>query len=59
LYSKQLVIDLGFVIEAQTRDELPERVLGCGRVMRITLDDELLPRWPYELDEGDEDTEVV
>ncbi|KOO21499.1 lipid binding [Chrysochromulina tobinii] len=59
LYSKQLVIDLGFVIEAQTRDELPERVLGCGRVMRIALDDELLPRWPYELDEGDEDTEVV
>ena len=59
LYSKQLVIDLGFVIEAQTRDELPERVLGCGRVMRITLDDEVLPRWPYELDEEDEDTEVV
>ena len=35
-----LVIDLAFVIEAQAADELPERVLGCGRLLHIALDDE-------------------
>ena len=49
-YSMALVVDLGFVLEAQTSDELPERVLGCGRMMHITLEDHALPRWPYELD---------
>lgn len=42
-YARSLVVDLSFVIEAQTTDELPERVLGCGRLMRIALEDSTVP----------------
>jgi len=56
-YAKQLVVDLAFVIEAQTSEELPECVLGCGRMVRISLDEDVLPKWPYEHLSQDEDEE--
>ena len=39
-YAKSLVVDLAFIVEAQTADELPERVVGCGRLMHIDLGEE-------------------
>lgn len=36
-YSRDLIIDLAFVIEGKTRLELPERVLGCVRLDCIDL----------------------
>lgn len=42
-YAKSLVVDLAFVVEAQASAELPERVLGCGRLSRIDLDEGLIP----------------
>lgn len=36
-FSRDLIIDLAFVIEAQTSMELPERVLGCVRLDCIDL----------------------
>lgn len=57
-YARSLVVDLAFVIEAQTADELPERVLGCGRIMHVTLDDRAVPTYPYEIEEEEEE-EVV
>jgi len=38
-YAKSLVVDLAFVVEAKTTEELPERVIGCGRLSHIDLDD--------------------
>lgn len=37
-YTKKLVIDLGFVIEGQTPDELPERLFGSVRLKHVDLD---------------------
>ena len=42
-YAKSLVVDLAFVIEAQTADELPEQVLGGARLCHISLDDASIP----------------
>lgn len=42
-YSKSLVVDLAFVIEAQSVAELPERVIGCGRLARIELTEDRIP----------------
>lgn len=42
-YAKSLVVDLGFVIEAQSASELPERVIGCGRLAHIELSDGRIP----------------
>ena len=39
-YARSLVIDLAFVIEGATTDELPERVAGCARLMHIDLGEE-------------------
>jgi hypothetical protein len=36
-HSRDLVIDLAIVIEAQSPMELPERVLGCARFQEIDL----------------------
>lgn len=36
-YAKSLVIDLGFVLEGDQPDELPERVLGAVRMVNIDL----------------------
>ncbi|CAH0490406.1 unnamed protein product [Peronospora farinosa] len=36
-YTKKLVIDMGFVLESQSSDELPERLLGSVRLVHIDL----------------------
>lgn len=36
--SRSLVVDLAFVLEGQSEDELPERPLACARLMCIDLD---------------------
>lgn len=36
-YTKKLVIDMGFVIEGQRSDELPERLFGTCRLLYIDL----------------------
>ena len=42
-YARSLVVDLAFVIEAQTTEELPERVLGCARMLHIDLSEQAVP----------------
>jgi hypothetical protein len=36
-YTKKLVIDMGFVVEGQRNDELPERLFGSCRLVHIDL----------------------
>ncbi|CAH2044387.1 unnamed protein product [Thlaspi arvense] len=36
-YITSLTVDIGFVVEAQTEDELPERLIGACRVCHIEL----------------------
>lgn len=36
-YTKKLVIDMGFLIEGQRADELPERLFGTARLVHIDL----------------------
>ncbi|OWY96478.1 hypothetical protein PHMEG_00033245, partial [Phytophthora megakarya] len=36
-YAKKLVIDMGFVLEGQSPDELPERLFGSARLVHIDL----------------------
>ena len=40
--AQALVIDLAFVIEGTTEEELPERLLGAVRLHRINLKEERL-----------------
>ena len=42
-YAKSLVVDLAFVVEAQTADELPERCAGCARMLHIDLSEAAVP----------------
>lgn len=42
-YAKSLVVDLAFVIEAQSASELPERVIGCGRLAHLELTEARIP----------------
>ena len=42
-YARSLVVDLSFVVEAQTADELPERLLGSTRMMHIDLSETQVP----------------
>ena len=44
-YSKRMVIDLGFVVQGDSEQELPERLFGSIRMCRINLDvaEPLLP----------------
>ena len=42
-YARSLVVDLSFVIEAQTADELPERVIGSARMQHIDLSEQAVP----------------
>ena len=42
-YAKSIVVDLAFIVEAQTADELPERVIGCGRLAHVELSESLIP----------------
>jgi hypothetical protein len=42
-YCRSLVVDLAFVLEAQTADELPERVLGGVRMLHIDLSEQAVP----------------
>ncbi len=46
-YAKELVVDLAFVIEAKTAEELGERVLGCARLMHVELggEEDAVPHW--------------
>mmetsp|Transcript_9331 Transcript_9331/g.16924 ORF Transcript_9331/g.16924 Transcript_9331/m.16924 type:complete len:373 (-) Transcript_9331:81-1199(-) len=43
-YMSSVTVDLGFVIEGRTEDELPEQMLGCIRLHR--MDDLLAPTLP-------------
>jgi hypothetical protein len=36
-YAKALCIDLGFVIQGEEDEELPEHILGCVRLSRLDL----------------------
>ena len=36
-YSKDLVIDLGLVLEGKTCEELPERILACVRLSHLDV----------------------
>ena len=47
-YASSLVVDLAFVIEAQTADELPEAVIGAARLLHIDLGERAVPSF----DEG-------
>ncbi|XP_019097607.1 PREDICTED: protein ENHANCED DISEASE RESISTANCE 2-like [Camelina sativa] len=42
-YVTNLTIDMGFVVEAQTEDELPERLIGGVRICHMELSS--LPSW--------------
>ena len=42
-YAKSLVMDLAFIVEAQSADELPERVVGCGRLAHVELSEAAVP----------------
>ena len=44
-YAKSLVVDLAFVVEGQSASELPERVIGCGRLCHIDLAEGSIPRF--------------
>ena len=33
--AKRLSVDLAWLIEAQAADELPEHLIGCGRIVDI------------------------
>ncbi|DBA00270.1 TPA: hypothetical protein N0F65_007914 [Lagenidium giganteum] len=37
-YTKKLVIDMGFLLEGQRQDELPERLFGSCRLVHLDLD---------------------
>ncbi|EQC30785.1 hypothetical protein SDRG_11546, partial [Saprolegnia diclina VS20] len=45
-YSQDLVIDLGFVLEGATMEELPERLLACVRLRNLDLPLIAVP-YPY------------
>ena len=47
-YARSLVVDLAFVIEAQTADELPERLVGGTRMMHIDLSEQAVPTYVEE-----------
>jgi hypothetical protein len=36
-YAKNLIVDMGFVIQGQTRDELPERIFGAVRLQHVDM----------------------
>lgn len=42
-YARALTVDLAFAIEAQTADELPERVIGCVRLLHVDLGEQRVP----------------
>ena len=42
---RSLVVDLAFVLEAQTSEELPEAVLGCVRLTRADLSEAVVPQY--------------
>lgn len=44
-YARSLVVDLAFVVEAQTTDELPEKAIGCTRLMHIDLSESAIPTY--------------
>ena len=50
-YAKSIVVDLAFIVEAQTADELPERVVGCGRLAHVELSESLIPSIDGGLDD--------
>ena len=45
-YTKVLVIDIAFLLESKSAEELPERMLGSARYFRINLDE--LAEFPEE-----------
>lgn len=36
-YTKQLSVDLAFVLEGKRKEELPEKLIGCVRISNIDL----------------------
>ena len=48
-YTKSLVIDLAYLLESHTTDELPEHVLGSTRFHRVDM--EILKSYPHKEDE--------
>jgi len=41
--TEKLVVDMCFVLEGQAADELPEMVVGCGRLSHLDLGDASIP----------------
>ena len=41
--TEKLVVDMCFVLEGQAADELPEMVIGCGRMSHLDLGDASIP----------------
>ncbi|KAK4792499.1 hypothetical protein SAY86_022934 [Trapa natans] len=44
-----LVVDMAFLVQANTTDELPERLIGAVRVSHIELSSAIVPELPSEL----------
>ena len=44
--AKLLVVDMAYVIEGQQEDELPEIILGSGRLVHVSLADGDVPLGP-------------
>jgi len=41
-HSKKLVVDCGVLLQAESMDELPEKILGCGRCSFFVINDAVL-----------------
>lgn len=42
--TRLLVVDVGFIIEGQQEDELPEMVFGAARLLNMNISDSKVPQ---------------